>query len=189
MTTSLAPAVRSVVLVGWVLLAVGSPLQAQSGKDAATLADFRQRLGAYVALQQKLQATLPKLPADARPDQYIDRQRALARLIQSARIGARPGDIVTRRMRDLLRARLQETFRGPDGRQVRAGLFDEYTGTFRATINGSYPEDAPVSSMPPQVLRALPDLPQPIEYRFIDKKMILFDKGARLIVEIVEKVL
>ena len=37
--------------------------------------------------------------------------------------------------------------------------------------------------MPPQVLQALPKLPEELEYRFIGDRLILFDIHAHIIVD------
>jgi len=50
-------------------------------------------------------------------------------------------------------------------------------------VNGRYPDDVPVSTMPPQVLVALSKLPEELEYRFIQNNLILFDPHSHLIVD------
>jgi hypothetical protein len=50
-------------------------------------------------------------------------------------------------------------------------------------VNGPYPDKQPVATVPPNVLAALPQLPKDIEYRFIDKHLILRDSRANLIVD------
>jgi hypothetical protein len=151
--------------------------------DAATLVDFTRRLTEYVALHKRLDATLKEVPRDAGPEQFIDHQRTLAMLIQQERAGAQQGDVCAQTMRDLVRRLLAGIFRGPDGRQIKRSILDEYTGSVRLAINGQYPEGIPVSTVPPQVLQALPKLPDVLEYRFIGKRLILLDTHARLIVD------
>jgi hypothetical protein len=43
--------------------------------------------------------------------------------------------------------------------------------------------------MPPQILQVLPKLPPLLEYRFINKSLILFDAHGRLIVDYIERIL
>jgi hypothetical protein len=43
--------------------------------------------------------------------------------------------------------------------------------------------------MPPQVLAALPKLPQELEYRFVGARLILLDTHADIILDFVEGVL
>ena len=44
---------------------------------------------------------------------------------------------------------------------------DENPGRLQLQVNARYPESVPVSTVPPQVLQALPKLPEELEYRFI----------------------
>ena len=41
--------------------------------------------------------------------------------------------------------------------------------------------------MPPQVLVALPKLPEELEYRFIQNSLILFDPHAHIIVDYMDR--
>ena len=52
----------------------------------------------HVALHQKLENAAPKLPKEATPRQIDEAQRALAAAIQSARAGAKRGDLFTPEM-------------------------------------------------------------------------------------------
>jgi len=51
-------------------------------------------------------------------------------------------------------------------------------------VNGKYPPNAPLSTVPPSVLLSLPKLPQGMEYRFVGRHLILFDSKANLIVDV-----
>jgi hypothetical protein len=43
--------------------------------------------------------------------------------------------------------------------------------------------------MPPQVLAALPRLPEDLEYRFIGSRLILLDVHAQIVVDFIEDAL
>jgi hypothetical protein len=136
--------------------------------DAATLVEFKKRVDGYVELHKKLEATLPKLPAQTDPYQIDTHQRALSRLMQEARKGARQGELFTPAMQRLVRSLLVPMFGGPDGRQLRAEIFEnEFKGTVKLAVNARYPDEIPISTVPPQVLAQLPKLPEELEYRFV----------------------
>jgi hypothetical protein len=156
--------------------------------DAATIADFMKRVAEYARLQKRLDETLQEVPRDARPEQFIDHQRALARLIQKERGAAKPGDICPKPMRAIVRRLLAGVFRGPNGRQIKHSILDEYTGHIRLEVNGQYPEGVPFATVPPQLLQALPKLPEVLEYRFIGERLILLDVHAHLIADFIEHV-
>ena len=85
-------------------------------------------------------------------------------------------------MQTLVRRLLVPIFRGTDGAHVRAEIMDnEYKGNVVLRPNGRYPDEIPVSTVPPQVLQFLPKLPEELEYRFVRQNMILFDPHAHVI--------
>jgi hypothetical protein len=157
--------------------------------DAPVLAEFEARVKEYVALHRKLEATLPKLPKDATPQQIDSHQRALGRLVQQARAGAKPGSIFTPDVRAVVQKLMAQVFGGRDGAALKASIMDENPVGIRLTINGRYPDTVPLSTVPPQVLQGLPRLPEELEFRFIGRHLILMDEHAHLIVDLIENVL
>src|SRR5262245_41897558 len=66
--------------------------------DAPAVTGFMDRVNQYVALHKKLEATLPNLPKEAKPEQITQREQSLGALIQSARANAKRGDLFTPEM-------------------------------------------------------------------------------------------
>lgn len=150
--------------------------------DAATMADFLKRVDEYVALHKKAEDTIPKLPKEADPKELDTHERALQKLIQDARKDAKQGDLFTPAMQDLVRRYLRPVFTGRAGISIRKEIMDnEYKGNVVLTVNGRYPDEVPISTVPPQVLQQLPKLPEDLEYRFVRDNMILFDPHAHTI--------
>ena len=155
---------------------------------AATLQEFQRRVDDYVALHKKLESTLPGLPKQTDPITIDKHQRGLAQLIQATRKGAKQGDVFHPAMQRLVRTLLRPIFQGADGIQIKNEILDnEYKGTVKLVANGRYPDEVPISTVPPQVLQQLPKLEEELEYRFINNHMILFDSHAHLIVDFVER--
>ena len=156
--------------------------------DAAAIAEFEQRVADYAAFEKKLDATIAEPASGSDPAAFLSHQRALARLIQKSRFGAKPGDLCPKPMRDVIRRLIASVLRAPGGAQVRHSILDEDPGRMMLTINSEYPDDAPFATVPPQILQGLPKLPEILEYRFIGKRLLLVDSHARIVVDIVEKV-
>ena len=178
---------RSAIL-GALLIALpagtGAAQPPRVNASAAVIQDFLKRVDGYVAHHKKLESTLPKLPEQTTPQLIDTHQRALAALIQAERQHARPGDLLTPAMQQRIRTLLRPVFSGADGRQIRDEIVDrEYKGNVKLAVNGRYPDEVPISTVPPQVLRALPKLPEELEYRFIQNSLILFDSHAHIIVD------
>jgi len=56
-------------------------------------------------------------------------------------------------------------------------------------VNDRYPDNIPLSTMPPQVLEPLPKLDEEMEYRFLGKHLVLLDTHAHLVVDFTGNVL
>jgi hypothetical protein len=150
--------------------------------DAAVIKEFLKRVDEYVALHKKLEGTLPPLPKQTTPQIVDTHERALAALIQSSRKGAKQGEIFTQPMQALVRQFLRPLFRGTDGAHLREEIMDnENKAKVVLAPNGRYPDEIPVSTVPPQVLQFLPKLPEELEYRFVRQHLILFDPHAHII--------
>ena len=155
-------------------------------RDAKVMAEFEERVKAYSTLHRELESTIPSLPKEATPQQINEHQMALAALIAKTRAKAAAGDIFSKDVRALFRRYLARVFQGPQGRDLRASIMDENPGRLRLHINARYPESIPVASVPPQVLQALPKLPDDLEYRFIGDRLILHDVHAHTIVDLID---
>ena len=170
--------------------AIGSSARqaAKVNPNAATINEFVKRVDVYVALRKKLEDTLPPLGKQTDPKQIDTHERALGKLIQDARATAKPGDLFQPSMQRLVRSLLAPVFRGKDGAQIRSEIMDnEYKGSVVLAVNARYPDEVPISTVPPQVLSELPKLPEELEYRFIRTNMILFDPHAHIIADFVER--
>lgn len=154
-------------------------------EDAKVLADFLDHVNQYAAAHQKLENTLPKLSKESTPQQVDAHQRALAKLIQAARSNAKQGDIFTPASQAVIKKLIGKVFSGPDGPSLRASVMDENPGVPKLAINVRYPDEIPVSTIPPQLLELLPKLPEEMEYRFVGNDLILMDTHAHIIADFI----
>ena len=185
---------RGVASILMAALLVAAPNVARAGQetkvnpDAAAIADFMKRVNDYAALHQKVESMLTEPSRDGRPEAVVEHQRAFAKLMQKERQNAKPGDIVTKPMRNVVRRLLASVFRGPDGREIKRSILDTYTGNMLLQVNSTYPDNAAYSTVPLPILQGLPTLPDALEYRFVGPRLILIDPHGRLVVDIVENV-
>ncbi|HET6373222.1 MAG TPA: hypothetical protein VFG76_07940, partial [Candidatus Polarisedimenticolia bacterium] len=161
---------------------------AASTSQAQAVAVFEGRVKEYLALHNKLEATLPGLPKDATPEKIDEHQRALGALIKSARANAKPGDLFAPGIQALVKKVLAEVMAGADGKTIKASIMDENPGVPKLAVNDRYPSSIPLTTMPPQVLQPLPKLPKELEYRFIGSRLIVMDIGADIILDFTEDV-
>src|SRR5439155_3666163 len=113
------------------------------------------------------------------------RQAALAALIRTnVRSTAKQGDVFSSASGDVIRKRLAAAFSGNQREGVRHELQEQNDET------KGHPEDLKVNGgfraprVPPEILKALPILPAPLEYAFHDRTLILRDVDADLVVDV-----
>lgn len=166
-----------------------APTQGARSQDERIVAEFAKRVEAYLSLHKTAEATLPEKPAKPTSEQLDTHERALARLIARARPNVPAGNIFTGDTRAYFRRRIAAALSGLDGAQIRQSIMDENPGRINLPINSRYPDHVPLSTMPTQVLAALPALPVELEYRFIGQRLILLDAHAHLIVDYMDNAL
>lgn len=166
-----------------------TPTPRLSRSDEAAVAEFMKRLNAYVAIHVDAEKASPKLPEEATPAQIDQTQRALAGRIQTARAGAKRGDIFTPKMTAFIKRVLNRVFSGREGARLRRSIMDENVQYLALKTNQRYPDGYPRTTMPPRVLRALPELPEEMEYRFVGSQLILLDQHAHIIPDFIPNAL
>jgi len=153
--------------------------------DARALAGLMERVNEYVAQHRKLEDSLPHLSKEATPEEIDKHQRALGKMIQDARSGARQGDLFTPESQAVTKRLLARVFGGPDGPALKASIMDENPGIPTLKVNERYPDTVPLSTIPPQVLEGLPKLPEEMEFRFVGNSLILMDVHAHIIADFI----
>ena len=159
-----------------------------STADAQALAQFDERLKQYADLHKRLENTLPRLAKETDPKIIDTHQRALEKLIKAERKNAKPGDLFTPAVQAHIRQLLARVFAGKQGAELKGTILDENPGKIALTVNSRYPDEVPLSTVPPQVLSALPKLPKELEYRFIGDRLILLDVHAHTVADYMDNV-
>ena len=189
--------------VAMLLAAVsGSAAPAPTNDRALLLKEFSERAAIYSQLSRKAAATLPQLPEKASPEQIAAHQKALAKAIQAGRAGAFQGEILFDGVAPVFLELLRTDLAGAKGRDARETIKDGNPRTDKPPTrpgepkpkevalvpNAPYPEGAPLSTVPPDLLAKLPKLPEPLEYRFVGGHLILHDSEASLVVDFLNEV-
>jgi hypothetical protein len=156
-----------------------------SEEEARTLEDFQHRIDDYAALHKKIEAELPALPKEASPMQIDQHQREFGKRMAEVRAGARHGDLMTPAMQALVRRHLAQVFSGKDSADLKGSVMDENPAGMKVSLNERYPDEVPLSTMPPEVLQMLPKMPQGLEYRFVGRNLVIMDDPAHLIADFV----
>ena len=156
-----------------------------AAKDQAALADLAKRVQSYMDLRQQVARTVPPLTVSVDPDEIRREMDALAAAIVTARPGARQGDIFPPEIAGAVRRAV-----GSAGQGRYHELFllvtEEMEEPFpTAAIHARWPEGVAIPTMPANVLAALPRLPAELQYRFMNRDLVLIDIDANLILDVV----
>jgi len=164
-----------------------APKGSNVSPDAGLLADFKQRVDEYMKLHKKAENAAPtELERKTKPAEIVTAETSLAQHIRHVRANARRGDIFTPATQAMFKRLLQPALaKGTAGKDNKAIIKDDapQPKEVQFRVNGDYPKQAPLSTVPPAVLLALPPLPEDVQYRFVGKHLILYDAKANLIID------
>jgi hypothetical protein len=183
------------VCVALVLAAVLiTPAQsaAAGADDSAALKEFKKNVDEYKKLHKKVEDILKPADESASAALLVKQKSQFAKTLQTVRADAAQGDIFTPAVRPLFLKIIKLELSGAAGAKARSMILGEgnpkgkeAAGSKqpRLKVNEIYPAEAPLSTVPPSLLLALPQLPEQIEYRFIGRHLILLDTAAGLVVD------
>ena len=141
-------------------------------------AEFHSRVSQYVELRRTLEEGLPPLQLTSDPADIWRGEVSLARRIRKAR-GPKQGELFTPAVTQEFRRVLRLEMTG----DVLRSIMGENPGEFSHHINGTYPKERPLATMPANVLAVLPQLPADVQYRFLGRTLILHDTRANVILD------
>jgi hypothetical protein len=169
-----------------------SPNQSQSvylrltSDDAEVVSEFTRRLTQYDGVRRRLDASLPPLVVSADPATTRRVAEAHHGALLLARDNARQGDIFFDRIADMFRDWISDSLHDIPANVFIAMITEPDAAPLaRPYVNGSYPDGAALTTMPPDLLLLFPALPAGLEYRFVDRDLILWDPHANLIVDFI----
>ena len=111
--------------------------------------------------------------------------QTLGAKIRAARRNARQGDVFTPEIQRVFRQTIRECLKGCNINDLLASLNEENPEglVLVPRVNGEWPEEASYGPMPPHLLAALPPLPDELQFRFMNRDLVLLDVHANVIVD------
>jgi hypothetical protein len=157
--------------------------------EKRAFADFEQRAGAYAQLHREVaRRTVPPLEVTTDPARIWQAVEALAMELVRVRQSARAGDIFTPEIATAFRHVIATGCIANELELLARTHDEEDLAGFpfpAPAVHGRWPEDLPLTTMPPDILAVLPALPAELEYRFMNRDLVLWDVDANLIVDFV----
>ena len=170
------------------IVAAQAETQPQANADAVVLKDFKDRVAAYMKVYDKQETGKAQPKETSDPAKIKATQDELAARIRAARKDAKAGDIFTPEIRQLFRRLMYPETKGPNAPATKKAIKEDAPAPPKAEIlkvNARFPEGQPRPTVPPRILMRLPQLPEELEYRIVNKDLILRDVNANLIVDFI----
>lgn len=164
------------------VVAVLSP-QAPVNPLAQAMADFKKRVDAYLELRRAVASKLPEVKETGDPAKISHREEALGKAIAKARATAKAGDVFGPEMSPHLQRILAEDWNSRSDADRKA-IFKEIPPGLVLKVNQRYPTTIPLVSVPAKLLAQLPTIPEELEYRLVDRRLLLRDRDANVIVDV-----
>jgi len=159
--------------------------------DALILQDFQKRIDAYMTIHKDAAKVSVPIKQTTNPAEIKIAQLALADGIRKARAMAKPGDIMTPEIRNLFRRIMYPELKGASGREIKEDVKEDIREKDEApqkkvnfSVNAAYPEGNALPTTPTNLLTSLPKLPEELEYRIVEKHLILRDVQANIVVDL-----
>jgi hypothetical protein len=149
---------------------------------AQALVEFKKRVDTYLELRRAVTHKYPEVKETGDPAKIHDREVALGKGIAMARVNAKPGDIFAPVSRQLLTI-VEKDWNARSAADQRAILAEVPKGLV-LKVNQPYPPNIALATVPPKLLAQLPMLPEELEYRLVDRRLLLRDRDANVIVDV-----
>jgi hypothetical protein len=177
------------VLLTAAVLCIAAPAGSQPvNPDAAAVADFEKQVASYVQLRKMAESKLPHLRPTASREKIEHQQQELAHKIVKERESAKQGEIFSPPIQAEFRRLIRLAMPPGDASRVHKSLQNAEPVAVHVQINHSYPTATPLQSTPPSILLGLPHLPPDIEYRFVDRTLVLWDATANLVIDYISEI-
>ena len=175
---------RTSLLAAFAASVASSGLQAQQRENpfAAAMVAFQERVKAYISLRDKIAGTLPEVKETNDPVKISAREKALGMAIAAERRTAKAGDVFGD-LSPYLQRIVDDDWKTRSAADRKA-LFEEIPPGLKLAINQPYPTTIPLITAPGKLLAHLPTLPEAVEYRLIERRLLLRDRDANLIVDV-----
>ena len=149
---------------------------------ASAMVDFKKRMDAYLELRKAVTQKYPEVRETGNPAKIHEREVALGKGIAMARANAKAGDIFGPLSGHLLKV-VDDDWNSRSPADQKAILAEIPKGLV-LKVNQAYPPKVPLATVPPKLLAQLPMLPEELEYRLVDRRLLLRDRDANLVIDV-----
>jgi len=172
------------VLLGGGVTALAAQTPRPPASEKQLLEQFSSKARKYIDTEHSLAADKMKPTADVA--KLEQQRRQLRDAVQQSRPNARQGDLFTPETAKVFRRLLGNLLNGPEGAKIKTSLSHAEPGApAQFKVNGEFPNSngQPIQSVPPTLLKVLPQLPKGLEYCIAGNTLALRDASANMVVD------
>ena len=166
--------------------AVTADRQGVNEYGAATKA-FLDQVQKYMDFHNKVEKMVPPITETSSPEEITKREAVLGAMLIKQRPDAKEGDFFVKEYQPYLIKIIRDDFTKRPLADRRA-LLVELPKDVKVEVNTIYPPGLPLATFPANLLKALPELPQGLEYRIVGQHLILRDVKGNVIVDVLRGV-
>ena len=159
-----------------------APQAAPVNAHAQAMVEFKKRVDGYLKLRKAVTQKYPEVKETGNPAKIHEREVNLGKGIAMARANAKAGDLFGPVSRQLLTI-VENDWNSRSPADQKA-ILSELPKGLMLKVNQPYPPSIPLASAPPTLLAQLPMLPEELEYRLVDRRLLLRDRDANVIVDV-----
>jgi hypothetical protein len=150
--------------------------------QAQAMMEFKKRMDGYLELRRAVTQKYPEVKETGNPAKIHEREVNLGKGIAMARANAKAGDLFGPVSRQLLTI-VENDWNSRSPADQKA-ILSELPKGLMLKVNQTYPPNIPLASVPSKLLAQLPMLPEELEYRLVDRRLLLRDRDANLILDV-----
>ena len=157
--------------------------------EERTLADFDGRVSRYVTLHRRLERSLPPEQMFDDPEDMYAAVEALRQALVEARPTARAGNVFTPAIARLFTDRIEEALHQQKltaAEIIAAASERRLPGMPGPDVNQPFAWGYGLA-VPRALIGALPALPVELEYRIVGRMLVLVDRHADLVVDVIDE--
>jgi hypothetical protein len=190
---------RKTFLLAWtmviVLASLGSSLskaqESEAATDAKALQIFNDRLQSYVKVHRQVeeQFNLSHMKPTHSIAKIQQRQHGMAQHIRELRASAHDGTIFIPEVKAYFTRALASAYQAnSEGILASLSCVSDVVEQ-KLAANDVYPDTWDYNAMPPTILLHIPQLPAELEYRIVNRDLIIRDVEASVIVDVLRDVI
>jgi len=151
-------------------------------QHAQAMVEFKKRVDGYLELRKAVTQKYPEVKETGNPAKIHEREVALGKALAMVRQNAKAGDIFGPLSTYLLKS-IEDDWNSRSPADQKAMLSELPKGLI-LKVNQPYPPNLPLATAPSKLLAQLPMLPEELEYRLLNRRLLLRDRDANVIVDV-----